>query len=67
MIGSHTSPLLAVVRSTFFLAKASNVSADAPSDSLCVTFNTGGGPVPGALLQENGDFLLLEDGGYILL
>ena len=30
-------------------------------------FNTGGGPVPGALLQENGDFLLLEDGGYILL
>jgi hypothetical protein len=30
-------------------------------------FNADGGPVPGALLQENGDFLLLEDGGYILL
>lgn len=30
-------------------------------------FNIDGGPVPGALLQENGDFLLLEDGGYILL
>lgn len=30
-------------------------------------FNTTGGPVPGALLQESGDFLLLEDGGYILL
>jgi hypothetical protein len=56
-----------VVRSISFQAKASNVSADAPSDSSCVTFNTGGGPVPGALLQENGDFLLLEDGGYILL
>jgi hypothetical protein len=55
-----------VVRSTSFQAKASNVSADAPSDSLAL-FNTGGGPVPGALLQENGDFLLLEDGGYILL
>lgn len=30
-------------------------------------FNIDGGPIPGALLQENGDFLLLEDGGYILL
>lgn len=30
-------------------------------------FNVDGGPVLGALLQEDGDFLLLEDGGYILL
>ena len=30
-------------------------------------FNADGGPVLGALLQENGDFLLLEYGGYILL
>ena len=30
-------------------------------------FNVDGGPVLGALLLENGDFLSLEDGGYILL
>jgi hypothetical protein len=30
-------------------------------------YNADGGPVLDALLQENGDFLLLEDGGYILL
>jgi hypothetical protein len=30
-------------------------------------FNVNGGLVTGAMLQENGDFLLLEDGGYILL
>lgn len=30
-------------------------------------FNVNGGPVLGALLQENNDFLLLEDNGYLLL
>lgn len=29
--------------------------------------NQSGGPVGGALLQENGDFLLQENGSYILL
>lgn len=31
-------------------------------------WNTGGGPVADALLQEDGSFILLEDGtGYLLL
>ncbi len=30
-------------------------------------YNAGGGPVQGALLVETGDFLLLENGSYILL
>lgn len=30
-------------------------------------FNVDGGPVTGALLLENGDFLTLEDNGFILL
>lgn len=29
--------------------------------------NADGGPVGGALLAENGDFLVQENGGYILL
>ena len=30
-------------------------------------YNENGGPVLGALLQESGDFLIQEDGSYILL
>jgi len=30
-------------------------------------WNIGGGPIAGALLQEDGFFLLQEDGAYILL
>lgn len=33
----------------------------------CRFWNIAGGPVEGALLMEDGSFLLQEDGSYILL